>query len=88
MVICCGVNLKHTVNLFVIVDHYPLPLIDDVFSSVHECKVFCTLDFSNAYLQLRVDESSQLLLTMNTHKGLYQYIRLCFGLNSAPSIFQ
>eukprot|EP00096_Caligus_rogercresseyi_P015395 TRINITY_DN783_c0_g1_i10.p1 TRINITY_DN783_c0_g1~~TRINITY_DN783_c0_g1_i10.p1 ORF type:complete len:755 (+),score=-63.82 TRINITY_DN783_c0_g1_i10:668-2932(+) len=43
---------------------------------------------SNAYNQLKLDEKSKVLTTINTHKGLFQYNRLCFGVSSAPGIFQ
>ena len=43
---------------------------------------------SNAYLQLPLDESSKELVTINTHKGLFRYNRLPFGVSSAPAIFQ
>ena len=49
---------------------------------------FSTIDLADAYLQIMVDEKSKELLTINTHKGLYQYNRLCFGIKSAPGIFQ
>ena len=43
---------------------------------------------SNAYLQLPLAESSKEFLIINTHKGLYQFNRLPFGVASAPAIFQ
>ncbi|XP_055353848.1 uncharacterized protein K02A2.6-like [Paramacrobiotus metropolitanus] len=41
-----------------------------------------------AYNQIPVDEDSSKLLVINTHKGLFKYNRLPFGVASAPSIFQ
>ena len=37
---------------------------------------------------MEVDESCRELLTINTHKGLYQYNRLQFGDASAPAVWQ
>ena len=42
----------------------------------------------DAYLQMKVDEDSKNLLTINTHKGLFQFCRLLFGVKSAPAIFR
>ena len=41
-----------------------------------------------AYQQLLLDEESKQCTTINTHKGLFQYSRLPYGISSAPGIFQ
>ena len=46
------------------------------------------IDLSQAYLQLPWDEKSHKLTTISTHKGLYQYIWLPYGITFAPAIFQ
>uniref|UniRef100_A0A914HKQ8 Reverse transcriptase domain-containing protein n=1 Tax=Globodera rostochiensis TaxID=31243 RepID=A0A914HKQ8_GLORO len=46
------------------------------------------LDLRDAYLQMELDESSKSLVGINTHRGLFAYQRLPFGVKSAPSIFQ
>ena len=43
---------------------------------------------SQAYQQLLLEDESKQYTTINTHKGLYQYNRLPFGVSSAPGIFQ
>ena len=37
---------------------------------------------------MEVEETSKQYLTINTHKGLFQYNRLPFGIKAAPSIWQ
>ena len=46
------------------------------------------LDLSQAYQQLPLDEESKNYVIINTHKGLFRYTRLPFGISSAPGIFQ
>ena len=83
----CG-DYKVTVNRVAKIDKYPLPLIDDLFASLAGGKRFTKLDLSHAYQQIELDEQSRQYVTISTHKGLFRYNRLPFGVASAPSIFQ
>ena len=83
----CG-DFKLTVNQAVKVDRYPIPLIQDLFAGLNGGKVFTKLDLSHAYQQLLVDDKAKELLVINTHKGLFRYNRLPFGISSAPGLFQ
>ena len=49
---------------------------------------FSKLDLSDAYNQLELDSESWKYLVINTHKGLFKFRRLAFGVSSAPAIFQ
>ena len=83
----CG-DFKSTVNRAARLDKYPIPRIEDLFALLAGGKTFSKLDLSHAYLQIALDETSQQYVTINTHKGLFRYTRLPFGIASAPSIFQ
>ena len=83
----CG-DFKTTVNLASPLDRYPIPKVDDLFAGLHGGKHFTKLDMSQAYQQILVEEESKKLLVINTHRGLFRYNRLPFGVSSAPGIFQ
>lgn len=76
----CG-DYRVTINPVVEIDQYPLP----------RPEYFSTLDLSHAYNQILLDEDSRQYLVINTHRGLYRYIRLpCIRLSllkSIPSLF-
>ncbi|XP_062700352.1 uncharacterized protein K02A2.6-like [Aedes albopictus] len=69
-------------------NQYPLPLPDDIFAKLANCKYFSQIDLSDAFLQVEVDEQCRKLLTINTHRGLYSYNRLPPGVKVAPGAFQ
>ena len=81
-------TIRVTVNQSVEIPQYPLPNAEEIFATLAGGKYFTKLDLSHAYQQLELHPESQKLLTINTHKGLYQYRRLAFGVSSAPAIFQ
>ncbi|XP_055338681.1 uncharacterized protein K02A2.6-like [Paramacrobiotus metropolitanus] len=67
---------------------YPLPTPDELFAKLNGGQTFSTLDLAEAYAQVELEEDSKQLVVINTHKGLFRYNRLPFGVSSGPSIFQ
>jgi hypothetical protein len=74
-------------NEDVIVDRYPLPVINEVFDKMAGAKVFSVLDLKSGYWQIPLAKESCPLTTFRTEKGLFEYTRLPFGLNNAPAMF-
>ena len=82
----CG-DYKVTVNLDLEIDQYPLPVPEDLMLCLTGVKVLTNLDLSSAYQQIPLDEESRQYVTITTHRGLYRYTRLPFGIASAPALF-
>lgn len=80
-------DYKLTLNKCLEVDHYPLPKVDDLLTKLHGGDKFTKLDLSQAYAQFELDDSKKYTV-INTHRGLFMYNRLIYGLASSPGIFQ
>ena len=83
----CG-DYKITINPVLEIDRYPLPRIEEMFAKLEGGEKFTKIDLKQAYQQVMLDDKSKKLLTINTHKGLFQYERVPFGISSAPGMFQ
>lgn len=80
-------DFKLTLNKVIEVDRYPLPRVEDLLARLHGGEMFSKIDLSQAYAQFELDETKKYAV-INTHKGLFRYNRLVFGLSSSPGIFQ
>ena len=73
-------------------DGYKLPNIQDMFAKITQESgvpaVFSVIDLAGAFNQLLLDKDSAELLALNTCKGLMGTSRLCFGVKTAPALFQ
>ena len=83
----CG-DYKLTVNKAAKVDKFPIPNIQDLYETLSGGVAYSKLDLSNAYQQIVLDADSHKLTTITTSKSLFAYTRLCYGVASAPGIFQ
>ena len=83
----CG-DFKQTLNPVAKLDKYPIPKVEDLFVKLTGGSTFTKIDHFQAYLQVPVDDESKNYVVINTHKGLFKYIRLLFGISAAPRIFQ
>ena len=77
-----------TVNPVAKLHRHPIPKVEDLFATLERGKKFTKLDLSQAYQQLPLHPDSRKYVVINTHKGLFQYTRLPYGISSAPGIFQ
>lgn len=67
---------------------FKMPTFESIVMQLHGAKWFSTIDLTNAFFHVELDESSRHLTNFFAGDGLYRYRRLPFGLSNAPDIFQ
>jgi hypothetical protein len=51
---------------------HPLPLPEDIFTTLNGGHVFSQTDFSDVNVQVEFDDDSKQLCNINTHRGVYE----------------
>ncbi|CAF1481864.1 unnamed protein product [Rotaria sordida] len=75
-------------NAVTIRDAYPIPRIDDTLDALEEAKFISTLDLRSGYWQVEMDPKSQAMTAFISHKGLFEFKVMPYGLMNAPATFQ
>eukprot|EP00731_Ephydatia_muelleri_P026442 Em0018g542a len=66
-------------------DAYPMPRADDLLNQVGQARFISTLDLTKGYWQVPMEKTARSKTTFRTSFGLYQFCRMPFGLQGAPS---
>ena len=69
-------------------DAHPLPRIDDLLNALHGSKYFSTLDLRSGNWEISVDPQDQEKTAFVTPHGLWEFVRLPFGVTGGPATFQ
>ncbi len=77
------------VNEVTVDNHYPLPVLGDLLMSLGlGNKIFSILNVLSGYRQLPMASESREFTTFSTREGHFEFLRMPFGLKSAPLTYQ
>lgn len=75
-------------NSITVKDKYPLPIIEEQIEKLCGKKYFTSLDMSQGFYQIPLEEQSIPKTGFITPEGHYEFLRMPFGLANSPSVYQ
>jgi len=69
---------------------FPIPMVAEVFDTVadSQAEIFSCLDLRSGFWQVPLDPATKHKSAFITHRGVFQFNRLPFGLSNSPKSFQ
>lgn len=85
MRLCKNFRGENVISTF---DAYPMPHVDELLEHLGKAKFITTLDLTKGYWQVPVALEDRPKTAFVTPEGLFQYVRMPFGLHGALETFQ
>ena len=67
-------------NNYTVPDRYPIPRIAETLTNIAKARYITSMDALKGFHQNRVSERARKYLRIITHKGVYEYLRMPFGI--------
>lgn len=75
-------------NAVTIPDEFPIPRQSEILSALSGSQVLSSLDALSGFTQMEIAPEDVEKTAFRTHRGLFHFRRMPFGLRNGPSIFQ
>ncbi|MBW0500926.1 hypothetical protein O181_040641 [Austropuccinia psidii MF-1] len=76
------------VNIYTIPCRYPIPRIHETLTQLSKERFISSMDALKGFHQNVLTPNSRKLLGIIAHFGIYEYLRMPFGIKNAPSHYQ
>src|SRR5260370_5823614 len=84
----CLVQDYWKLNEIMVKNSYPLPLVSDMLTRLHDAEWFTTLDLRWGFNNVRLKEGDEWKAAFSMNCGLFDPLVMFFGLCNAPATFQ
>ena len=82
------IDPSQTINKAIQRPIYQMPTLNEEFHRLSAAKCFSLVNVKEGFLHIPVNDESSWMTTMHTSYGRYRWLRLPFGITSAPEEFQ
>lgn len=74
-------------NTMVLMDCFPVPIMEEVLEKLQSAKWFTTMDLQNGFFHVAVEEASKPYTAFVTREGLFEFNKAPFGFKNSPAAF-
>ena len=67
---------------------YPMPLISELLQDIDKAMWYCSLDMASGFWVVEMTERARAISAFITSSGLFEWLRMPFGLKNPPQIYQ
>jgi hypothetical protein len=78
----------YTLNIIIIKNYYPLPLIQEILARLNRTKIYTKLDVIIIFNRIHITKKQEYLTAFNIYYSLYETLVILFGLSNISVIFQ